>query len=130
MKHTYKILLILLLSSCAIEPPEKLINAGVERSENIHVQNSQYRALAVHCMRDFLVGEDAGGDWSIVEKPVGSILVQSDLDGTDNPCIDFADYGCGIYRLKYKVQNTCCKDSSIVRINKRCCNVTASLSCN
>ncbi len=130
MKHIYKIFIIFLFSSFAVEPPEKLVNAGVERSENIHVPNDQYRSLAIHCMRDFLVGEDAGGTWKLINKPSGSILLQSDLDGTDNPCIDFSNYGCGVYRVQYKVVAPCCRDSVAFNINKRCCNVTSTLTCN
>jgi len=122
--------LILFMIGCASDLPKSTIDSGQERSENLHVQNDQYRAMAVHCLRDFLVGEDSGGSWTIVEKPLGSILIQDDIDDSDNPCIDFANYGCGLYRLQYKVIDLCCKDSTIVRINKRCCNVTASLSCN
>jgi len=129
MKHIYFII-ILFLASCAVEPPQKTINAGVERSQNIHVPNDQYKRLATHCLRDFLVGEDEGGAWTLLDKPEGSILLQEDLDGTDNPCIDFGDYGCGVYRLKYKVQDICCKDSVEFDVNKRCCNVTGSLICN
>jgi hypothetical protein len=126
----FNILLVLFLASCAIEPPQKIVDAGTPRSDDMHVPNNQYRAMAVHCLRDFLTGEDAGGAWTIVEKPIGSILVQGDLDGTDNPCVDFADYGCGIYIIQYKVTQPCCVDSSRVRLNKRCCNVTGTLSCN
>ena len=123
------IFLILFLFSCSVEIPEKY-NAGYEVSDDIHVPNNLYQRSAVHCLRDFITGEDAGGSWKIVSKPLGSILLQGDLSGTDNPCIDFANYGCGQYRLQYKVQAQCCADSTLVTINKRCCNVTASLSCN
>lgn len=116
--------------SCVPELPDKKVNAGYERSDDIHVPNSSYRGLAVNCLRDFLVDEDAGGTWKLIEKPVGSVLTQSNLDGTDNPCLDFANYGCGLYIVQYKVVQPCCQDSTRLRINKRCCNVTGSLVCN
>lgn len=78
----------------------------------------------VNNLCDFITGEDAGGDWSIVlPLPSGSTLTDSDLS---SPCpnIDFNDFGCGLYSLKYLVESTTCegcKDSTIVNIELPCC---------
>lgn len=115
---------IIFLAACSTEIPEKRLSAGYQGEE------TGFRGMVTHCLRNFLVGEDPGGVWTIITKPSGSILIQADLDGTDNPCIDFEAKGCGVYQLQYKVTETCCIDSSRITINKRCCNINGTFFCN
>jgi hypothetical protein len=87
--------------------------------------NSKYKAKAVYCLRDFLIGEDAGGEWQqlgIMPQNISSLLVG------DNPCIEWSDKTCGQYDLMYIVGDGCCKDTAYVSPIK-CCLVGQS-NCN
>ncbi len=85
--------------------------------------NEQMASIrAVYCLRDMLIGEDAGGHWEVLTEPV-----TSDIDSLligDNPCIQWSDQECGQYELMYIVGDTCCRDTSIVRPLKCCMAVT------
>jgi hypothetical protein len=123
----FKILFCLMsvwVISCT-DIPKKSLSAGKAIDEE-----GIYNTKATHCLRNFLIGEDCCGVWSIVLKPAGSTLVQADLDGSDSPCIDFGLKGCGLYRLQYKITDPCCPDSTTINITKRCCQVTGVLICN
>lgn len=90
-----------------------------------------YSSKAITCLRDFINGEDSNGSWSIISIPPGSTLLQSDLSGTDNPCIEFDDFGCGEYVLKYKVTTLCCMDSVTINIiNTMNLNLSITGNCN
>ena len=79
---------------------------------------------------------DGGGIWTTLSIPTGSTMTNTDLSG-DNPCIEFDDYGCGMYNLEYTYESsTCegCTKSNIVPFRNCCenilnCNSTAD-SCN
>ena len=124
MKHFFYLLFFILIS-CATEPKELVPMQGVIHQETV----IDFRSTAVHCLRDLITGEDTGGAWTIVTIPSGSILTNDDLD-TDNPCLEFGDYGCGLYQLKYTVTTDCCEDFVVIKIRKRCCEVTAVLNCS
>lgn len=49
---------------------------------------------------------DMGGVWTVELQPVLSIPLV--LVG-DNPCINLANHGCGLYKLKYTVESTTCE---------------------
>lgn len=117
-------ILLLLLVCCKTEIPKKTVSAGYQ------YEGLSYSAMAARCLRTLIIGEDAGGTWTIITKPAGSTLVQGLLDGSDNPCIDFDLYGCGLYQLQYKVVQPCCTDSTRITLNKRCCNISGNFNCN
>lgn len=121
------LILVFFIMSCSIDKPlEQRPMDNVEVQEEVVIN---FRVLAASCLRDLLVGEDAGGVWTIHTKPGGSILLDTDLSG-DNPCIEFGDFGCGIYELKYTVTTDCCEDFVIIRVRKKCCEVVGVISCS
>jgi len=84
-----------------------------------------FRQSSVHCLRDYIINEDAGGTWTQVgntPQNIGGFLVG------DNPCIEWGSLACGQYTLKYKVGAACCQDSVIISPIK-CCLVGSS-TCN
>lgn len=98
-----------------------------------HMGSGLVSPLQSYALRDFLVGEDCCGIWTIVSKPDSSTLTNTHLTGTDNPVIDFNDFGCGDYILQYKVESsTCpnCFDSTEVHILLPCCTLVGSSSCD
>lgn len=109
--------LIVSVWSCSKEALERS-NAGMDKC-------SVFKELATHCLRDWLIGEDAGGHWEQVGTSPEDI--SSELIG-DNPCIEWSGKACGQYELMYIVGDTCCRDTAYVRPLK-CC-MTGSSSCN
>ncbi len=121
-------LMIIIIFSCR-SVPEKEKYSGYQISGEELGFNYGFSTRASRCLRDFIVGEMAGGVWTLIEKPIGSVLTQENLDGSDNPCIDFDLKGCGVYRIQYKVTDICCIDSTTIKINKRCCTVVGTIIC-
>jgi len=108
--------LILFLSSCATD--KRFGNAGQDNCE-------MFSTKAVHCLRDFLIGEDAGGTWQQIgttPQDLSSLLIG------DNPCFEWNDKACGQYEFRYIVGDACCRDTSVVRPLK-CC-MTGFSNCN
>lgn len=67
---------------------------------------------------------DGGGTWTVLLNPTGGTMTDADLFG-DNPCIEFDDFGCGIFNLEYTYESsTCdgCTSSNIVPF-RNCCPV-------
>jgi len=116
---------IFILISCATDPKPLTPMQGIDHKETV----VDFKSTATHCLRDLITGEDSGGTWTIVSIPSGSILTNGDLT-TDNPCIDFGDYGCGLYQLKYTVITDCCEDFVVIKIRKKCCEITAVINCS
>lgn len=114
------LLLIVFLIGCAPKPktPPKV---GAVDMRQLLLANQDGRKAA-KCLREFITGEDAGGEWVILAHPVG--FTPPALVG-DNPCIEFTS--CGDYTLKYRVTNVCCKDSVTFGV-KKCC-VTGTSTC-
>jgi hypothetical protein len=115
------IIFLLFITSCAIFPKKEKPKTGVVGNTQINTSMVDNKSSATHCLRTFLTGEDAGGEWVIISKPIGS--PNPTLTG-DNPCIEFA---CGDYVLKYRVVNVCCKDSVTFTV-KKCC-ITGNSTC-
>lgn len=113
MKYILYILIILCFFSC--ENEEIQGNAGSEK---------MVKSLAVYCLRDMLIGEDAGGHWEVLSQPMAA-NIDTLLIG-DNPCIQWTPQPCGQYELMYIVGDTCCRDTSIVRPLKCCMAVTVT----
>lgn len=84
-----------------------------------------FKRSATHCLRDWLIGEDAGGFWEQVGTSPQD--VSAELVG-DNPCIEWSGKACGQYELMYIVGDICCRDTAYVRPLK-CC-LTGSSQCN
>lgn len=118
----------MILAACRTIPDQTKY-AGIQNTSEDLPYRSGFSRAASRCLRDFITGEMAGGDWTLLEKPTGSTLTQEVLIG-DNPCIDFDVVGCGLYRFKYRIGDICCLDSTTIRINKRCCNITGTIICN
>ena len=115
------LIFVILLTGCVSE--RKLSNAGT--SNTAILCNGSYKRLAVYCLRDFLTGEDAGGQW----QQIGT--TPQDLSGLligDNPCFEWSDKACGQYEFRYIVGDACCRDTAIVRPLK-CC-LTGLSNCN
>jgi len=81
-------------------------NAG-QSLGHIELSNDIVTIKQSYFLLDFLVGEDTGGTWTICGLPENSTLTNLDLIG-DNPQIDFNDFGCGVYCLRYTVSNEDC----------------------
>lgn len=121
MRIVIYILSIFFLYSCAKDTalkPDWDGEAGLEDCVT-------FKRMATHCLRDWLTGEDAGGDWEVLTQPIGA-EIDTLLIG-DNPCIEWSDQECGQYELMYIVGDECCRDTAIVRPLK-CC-LLASSSC-
>lgn len=73
---------------------------------------------AIYCLRDMLIGEDAGGHWEVISQPEDAEI--DTLLTSDNPCIEWSSQPCGQYELMYIVGDTCCRDTAIVRPLKCC----------
>ncbi len=113
-KLIFNLCLLLLLSSCAAD--KRFGNAG---------QSAEFKTSAIHCLRDFLTGEDAGGTWQQIgttPQDLSALLVG------DNPCFEWNDKACGQYEFRYIVGDDCCRDTSVVRPLK-CC-MTGISTCN
>lgn len=120
MRYLFIIILLTFFASCAKE-------ASIPDPSLKRVRLNQ-----IYCLRDFLIGEDPGGTWSIVTIPEGSTLSPSNLTG-DNPCLNFNNFGCGSYTLQYKVfSTTCagCADSTQINLLLRCCEVVGEAFCS
>lgn len=105
------------LIGCATD--RRMGNAGSDNCE-------MFRTKAVHCLRDFLTGEDAGGEWQQIgttPQNLTSLLVG------DNPCIEWDPLACGQYNLMYIVGDDCCKDTAYVNPFK-CCLTLPPITCN
>lgn len=107
------LILLLFLSSCTIKA-----HRIVEPSN-----------LTTRCLRTLLLPDaDPGGTWSVIEPEFALPL---SLAG-DNPCVNLAAYGCGLYEFKYLVESTTCagcKDSSIVNVNYQL-TIIGTTTCN
>lgn len=89
MKHLLYLLLFTFLVNCT--PSKQMVRAP----ENI-----------TRCLKTVLIPTaDNGGTWEVVSQPALSLPLT--LVG-DNPCVDFALYGCGPYTLRYTVESTTC----------------------
>lgn len=107
---------MLVLSSCnSVKLLQEKGNAGKLRKG---VKYEDVTGNAVYCLRDFLIGEDAGGYWQVITQPVGEDLAPL-LTG-ENPCIEWSDKECGLYSLRYIVGNPCCRDTAVVNPLKCC----------
>jgi hypothetical protein len=84
----------------------------------------QMSTKAIYCLRDMLIGEDPNGSWTVIIQPDSADL-QPLLIG-QNPCLDWSNKPCGLYRLQYIVGDMCCKDTSFVNPLK-CCLVGYSV---
>jgi hypothetical protein len=115
LKSIFKLtIFIIFLSSCASD--KRFGNAG---------QSAEFKTSAIHCLRDFLTGEDAGGTWQQIgttPQDLSALLVG------DNPCFEWNDKACGQYEFRYIVGDDCCRDTSVVRPLK-CC-MTGFSTCN
>ena len=116
--------LLLFLSSCAAD--KRFGNAGQTKERDlVCVGSKTYKTSAIHCLRDFLTGEDAGGTWQQIgttPQDLSALLVG------DNPCFEWNDKACGQYEFRYIVGDDCCRDTSVVRPLK-CC-MTGISTCN
>jgi hypothetical protein len=116
-------ILILFLISCS-NSIQYTGNAGTP-IELECVQDGKMRRQNVYCLRDFLIGEDAGGNWyqiGILPQDISPLLIG------DNPCIEWSDKACGPYHLMYVVGDACCRDTAYVTPLK-CC-LTGTSNCN
>ena len=108
----------LLLTSCSVE-----LSSGV--SEKLcQLDDSFSRSTSTHCLRDFLVGEDDGGVWTIITAPSGFTPT---LTG-DNPCLNFSVAPSGSYTLRYTVTTACCTAFTDVVLIK--CGLSGISLCN
>lgn len=118
IKILFIYIFLLILTSCGRD-----INSGVF-SEVDKVEKLFSRKNATHCLRDFIVGEDDGGTWTIISAPSG---FNPNLAG-DNPCLDFSVSPSGSYTLRYTVTTACCSAYTDVFLIK--CGLSASSICN
>lgn len=106
---------VFFLASCSMKIFQEKGNAGKLRKG---IKYEDIGGNAVYCLRDFLIGEDAGGYWQVVNQPIGEDLAPL-LIG-ENPCIEWSDKECGLYSLRYIVGNPCCRDTAVVNPLKCC----------
>ncbi len=125
----YLYILMIFIISCTSEVQE-WGNAGkVNNDVIIRMQRKtygQFHSMNIYCLRDFLIGADAGGTWEVITQPAGEDI-SGQLVG-DNPCIAWDTLACGQYELNYIVGDSCCRDTALVRPLK-CC-LDGSSSCN
>lgn len=109
---------IIFLIGCASDRQLPIANAGQNEC-------ATFRRMATYCLRDWLTGEDAGGNWQQIGTAPQDI---SNLLVGDNPCIEWSDKACGQYSLMYIVGDACCRDTAYVNPLK-CCLTGISI-CN
>lgn len=73
------------------------------------------------CLYDQINNASPGGMW--INVSTNPTDLSSYLTGS-NPCIDFGTFLCGQYKIKYIVGDVCCRDTSVLTINK-CCSPTS-----
>jgi hypothetical protein len=118
MRYKIYILLILFVASCAPDTLQNIRSNAGNADDCIVFQRK-----AVHCLRNFLTGEDAGGTW----QQVGT--TPQDLSGLligENPCFEWSDKACGQYEFMYIVGDPCCYDTSYVRPLKCCLTIISN----
>ncbi len=128
----WKYLIFIIAVLIAMCTPKQRNYAGAKKFETIELKKSSggFQSMNTYCLLDFLTDPDRNGRWTIVSKPDSSTLSNGILSGTDNPCIDFNNFGCGDYSLKYLVKNPCCiKDSVIIDLVLPCCQLEAFVTC-
>lgn len=108
------ILLFLLFISCQRDLSKEKVwigNAGITKNAQINCNPKSFKKSAVYCLRDWLTGEDAGGQWQQIgtaPQDITPLLVG------DNPCIEWNPLPCGQYQLMYIVGDACCRDTAYV----------------
>lgn len=112
-------ILYIFIISCASDRKLPIANAGQDEC-------AIFKKMATYCLRDWLVGEDAGGTWYQIGTTPEDI--SGELIG-DNPCIDWTNKACGPYPLMYVVGDACCRDTAYVNPLK-CCPMTGNIICN
>ena len=112
----YLIIFLLFLTSCAKEVVVKEVPYTGTPKTVVDISTKQLGRRAVHCLRDFITGEDPAGTWTKVSGPDVPALTG------DNPCFDWSSQGCGLYTFRYKIVTTCCSDSTDVNVLKCCLN--------
>jgi hypothetical protein len=124
------IYILILFVSCRSTEIKYTGDAGEAISETIKIDCGESKgkvsSLAIHCLRNFLVGEDGGGMWQQIgttPQNLSALLIG------ENPCFEWSDKACGQYEFRYIVGDACCRDTSIVRPLK-CCPMGAGSSCN
>lgn len=120
---------LLFVFSCSpkyIPFQNKYGNAGKSKKDLfVGIRYNESERKTVHCLRDFITGEDPGGTWEQVgvsPQNLTSLLIG------DNPCFEWNDKACGLYELRYIVGSPCCRDTATINPLKCCANGYSS--CN